>query len=211
LVLLDVDLPDGNGFDLCRRLQQEPGLGRTPVMFISANDELATKVRGFEAGGVDYISKPLAGAEALARVGTHLRLKRSYDALMEMQAERLDRLAVAQQNIMPQPQDMPEARFQAALRQKLEAGGDFYDVIPSGENSMDYLVANASGHDLGASYWTAALKALVAEYANPLNAPVAVLRALNSALPRILPSGAFFTLIYARLNRRSHRLSLANA
>ena len=211
LMLLDVNLPDGNGMDLCQKLQKEPGFGRMPVLFISANDELANKLRGFEVGGVDYISKPLAGAEVLARVGTHLRLKQSYEALMELQAENLNRLAVAQQNTMPQPQDMPEARFHAAIKQKLQAGGDFYDVIPSGENSVDYLVADASGHDLGASYWTAALKALVAEYANPLNSPADVLRALNNALGRILPPGAFFTLIYARLNRRSHRLILANA
>ena len=211
LMLLDVNLPDGCGFDICQKMQKEPGLGRIPVLFISANDELADKVHGFEAGGVDYISKPLAGAEVRARVITHLRLKRAYEAIADAEAERMDRLATAQQNTMPQPQDMPDARFQVAIKQKLQAGGDFYDVIRSGENSVDYLVADASGHDLGASYWTAALKALVAEYANPLNAPADVLRALNNALSRILPPGAFFTLIYARLNRRSRRLILANA
>lgn len=211
LLLLDVSLPDGNGYEICQKLQNEPGSGRMPVLFISANDGLAAKVRGFEAGGVDYISKPLAGAEVLARVGTHLRLKRAYEELVEVQAERLGRLAAAQQNTMPLPQDLPEGRFQVAVKQKLQAGGDFYDVIPSGEHSVDYLVADASGHDLVASYWTAALKALVAEHANPLNAPADILRALNSALGRILPPGAFFTLIYARLNRRSRRLSLANA
>ncbi len=211
LMLLDVNLPDGNGFEICQRLQKEPGLGQIPVLFISANDELAAKVRGFEVGGVDYISKPLAGAEVLARVGTHLRVKRAYEALVELQAERMERLASAQKNTMPQPADLPEAKFTVAIRQKLQAGGDFYDVIPSGENSVDYMVADASGHDLGASYWTAALKALVSEYANPLNSPADVLRALNNALLRILPAGAFFTVIYARLNRRSHRLSIANA
>lgn len=211
LMLLDVNLPDGNGFEICQKLQKEPGLGQIPVLFISANDELAAKVRGFEVGGVDYISKPLAGAEVLARVGTHLRVKRAYEALVELQAERMERLASAQKNTMPQPADLPEAKFTVAIRQKLQAGGDFYDVIPSGENSVDYLVADASGHDLGASYWTAALKALVSEYANPLNAPADVLRALNNALLRILPAGAFFTVIYARLNRRSRRLSIANA
>ena len=211
LILLDVNLPDGSGFEICRQMQLEPGLGRIPVLFISANDELTDKIRGFEAGGVDYISKPLAGAEVRARVVTHLRLKRAYEVMEEAQAERLNRLMAAQQNSMPQPQDLPDARFQVAIKQRLQAGGDFYDVIPSGEHSMDYLVADASGHDLGASYWTAALKALVSEFANPLNAPVDVLRALNTALGRILPSGAFFTLIYARLNRRSRRLILANA
>jgi sigma-B regulation protein RsbU (phosphoserine phosphatase) len=211
LMLLDVNLPDGSGFDLCQKLQTDPVLMQMPVLFISANNDLGSKVRGFEVGGVDYISKPLAGAEVLARVSTHLRLKRAREQLVELQAENLERLAAAQKASMPLPKDLPEAKFMVALKQKLVAGGDFYDVIPSGEQSVDYLVADASGHDLGASYWTAALKVMVAEYANPLNTPSEVLRALNGALGRILPSGAFFTIIYARLNRRTRRLTLVNA
>lgn len=211
LMLLDVHLPDGSGFELCQQLQREPGFGQMPVLFISANDELSAKIRGFEVGGVDYISKPLAGTEVLARVGTHLRLRQAYEALEELQAERLERLASAQKQTMPQPSDLPAAKFTVALKQKLSAGGDFYDVLPSGENSIDYLVADASGHDLGASYWTAALKALVSEYANPLNPPAEVLRALNGALKRIMPPGSFFTVVYARLNRKSRRLSLVSA
>lgn len=211
LMLLDVNLPDGSGFDFCGRIMERSGSFRLPVLFISANQGLDSKIRGFEAGGVDYISKPLAGAEILARVGTHLRLKRAYEALSEIQVERMHRLASVQRTAMPMPEDLPEARFQAAVRQRLQAGGDFYDVIISGEGSVDYLVADASGHDLGASFWTAALKALVGEHASPLNSPSEILHALNSALGRVLPSGAFFTLIYARLNRRRGRLQLANA
>jgi sigma-B regulation protein RsbU (phosphoserine phosphatase) len=76
---------------------------------------------------------------------------------------------------------------------------------------VDYLVADASGHDLAASLWTASLKALVAEYAGPLNLPIEIVRSVNSSLCRLLPPGAFFTLIYARLNHRTGSLSLVNA
>jgi sigma-B regulation protein RsbU (phosphoserine phosphatase) len=211
LVLLDVNLPDGQGFDVCRRLQISPGPIPTPVLFISANIDVATKLQGFEAGGVDYITKPLAGAEVLARVSTHLRLKQAYERLAELQAEQIQRLVGAQETLMPSPRDCPEASFHISLDQILKAGGDFYDVIPVGNQVIDYIVADASGHDLAASFWTAALKTLLGEYATAAAHPREVMRAINGALCRILPTGTFFTLLYARLNRQIGRLTLVNA
>jgi sigma-B regulation protein RsbU (phosphoserine phosphatase) len=204
-------LPDGSGFDVCRAVHTDPGADRMPIIFISADEDVSTKVQGFEAGGVDYVTKPIAATEVLARVRTHLRLKQAYERLAELQAERLEHLAAAQKATMPEPADLPDARFEVALRQVLTAGGDFYDVIPAGDRIVDYLVADASGHDLAASYWTAALKALAAEYAGPLNAPAEVVGSLNRSLCRILPPEAFFTLVYARLNRRTGRLCLVSA
>lgn len=211
LILLDVNLPDGSGFDVCRSVTAEATAFTTPILFISANEDTSAKVQGFEAGGVDYIPKPIVGAEVIARVRTHLRLKRAYERLAELQADRLQQLASAQQTLMPSPKDFPDARFQTSIRQVLTAGGDFYDVIPAGQDVVDYLVADASGHDLAASFWTASLKALAAEYAGPLNLPVEIVRAINSSLCRFLPAGAFFTLIYARLNHKTGHLSLVSA
>jgi sigma-B regulation protein RsbU (phosphoserine phosphatase) len=211
LVLLDVGLPDGSGYDVCRTLHAGTGAGHTPVLFISANDDIAAKVQGFESGGVDYITKPLAGAEIIARVSTHLRLKQAYERIAELQAEQIQRLAGAQEALMPAPQDYPEAGFHTALDQVLKAGGDFYDVIPVGDQMFDYVVADASGHDLSVSFWTAALKTLVGEYASPASAPRDIVHAINNSLCRILPEGMYFTLIYGRLNRRVNRLTLVSA
>ncbi len=211
LVLLDVHLPDANGMDLCRELHAIPGAAHVPVLFISSNEELSTKIRGFEAGGVDYIPKPFAGEEVLARVSTHLRLKHAYESLVELHAERIQRLAGAQETLMPSPADLPDANFEVALRQVLAAGGDLYDVVSSGGPIVDYLVADASGHDLSSSLWTAALKSLVGEFGTLANSPVEILTCLNRSLCRVLPQGIFFTLIYARLNRAAGRLTVATA
>ena len=211
LILLDVSLPDGSGIDICRQLQGEPGTGQIPVIFISGHDTPAIKVSGFDAGGVDYITKPLSMREVIARVRTHIRLKRGYEALVELQAQRIQRLVAAQEAFMPRPEDIPAGRFQVSFHQALKAGGDFYDVIPIAEDVFDYVVADASGHDLGASVWTAALKALLREYGSTINSPREAVHLLNSALLRILPPGIFFTLIYARLNRPTGKLQLVNA
>jgi sigma-B regulation protein RsbU (phosphoserine phosphatase) len=211
LILLDVHLPDGNGLDLCRRITAEPEMAGVPILFISANNDVETVVGGFAAGGVDYISKPLTGAEVLARVRTHLRLRAAYESLVELQMERIQRLAASQQSLMPLPENLPEARFQACVRQALRAGGDFYDVVPSGCRITDYVVADASGHDLGVSLWTASFKTLLAEYASVLHVPMDICRMINRSLRRVLPEGAYFTTIYARLNRVANKFTLVNA
>ena len=182
-----------------------------PILFISANDDISTKVQGFEVGGVDYITKPILGREVIARVRTHLRLKRAYEELAALQAEKVRLLASAQHSLMPRSEDFPEARFWVSICQILSAGGDFYDVFPSGDGIFDYLVADASGHDLAASFWTASLKTLAAEFAGPLKSPLEIVNCINGSLCRLLPPGAFFTLIYARLNHRTGDLTLVNA
>lgn len=211
LVLLDVHLPDGNGLDLCATIASGAEFGDVPVLFISSNNDEATKVRGFAVGAVDYITKPLASGEVLARVRTHLRLRYANEKLATLQAERVQRLAATQQSLMPSPESLPQANFQVCVRQILGAGGDFYDVYHSGENTTDFVVADVSGHDLGSSLWTASFKTLFTEYASALSTPGDVVRTINRTLRRVLPETIYFTAIYARLNREFNTLTLINA
>ncbi len=74
LVLLDVKLPDMDGFTVSRRLKANPKTAAIPVIFLSASTDLSHRLQGFAAGGVDYISKPFEPEEVLARVGVHLQL-----------------------------------------------------------------------------------------------------------------------------------------
>ncbi len=74
LILLDVLMPDMDGFEACRRLKIDPATNGIPVLFTTALQTVADKVKGFSAGGVDYITKPLFEEEVMARVRTHLRL-----------------------------------------------------------------------------------------------------------------------------------------
>jgi formate hydrogenlyase transcriptional activator len=76
LVLLDVRLPDLDGFEVSRRLKGSEKTGGIPVIFLSGLDDLGDKIKGFESGGVDYITKPFQAMEVLARVETHLALHR---------------------------------------------------------------------------------------------------------------------------------------
>jgi diguanylate cyclase (GGDEF)-like protein len=83
LILLDVMMPDMDGFETCRRLKADPATQEIGVIFITALQSVEDKVKGFAAGGVDYISKPLQAEEVLARVSTHLKLQAQKHLLQE--------------------------------------------------------------------------------------------------------------------------------
>jgi diguanylate cyclase (GGDEF)-like protein len=74
LMLLDVRMPEMDGYTLCSHIKAQPQLADIPVIFISAADGVEDKVRGFDVGGLDYITKPFEEREVLARVATHVRL-----------------------------------------------------------------------------------------------------------------------------------------
>lgn len=81
LILLDIMMPEMNGFQVCRRLKDDSGTKEIPVIFISALAETEDKLKGFDAGGVDYIAKPFQKEEILARVDAHLRLRNAREEL----------------------------------------------------------------------------------------------------------------------------------
>ena len=86
LILLDILMPGMDGYQVCEALKADPRLSDVPVIFISALDETADKMKGFGAGGVDYISKPFHMEEVLARVKTHLTLRTLQKDLEEKNA-----------------------------------------------------------------------------------------------------------------------------
>jgi len=91
LILLDINMPDLNGFETCEQLHADPRFADIPVIFLSALTDTDDKVRALAAGGVDYVTKPFEAAEVLARVETHLRIHRLQQQLSE-QFEALKKL-----------------------------------------------------------------------------------------------------------------------
>ncbi|MFA7061047.1 MAG: response regulator, partial [Pedobacter sp.] len=74
LILLDILMPGLDGFEVCRRLKANEATMGIPVIFVSGKDDVEDKCAAFDAGGVDYVTKPFNGQEVIARVRTHLQL-----------------------------------------------------------------------------------------------------------------------------------------
>ena len=87
LILLDILMPDMDGFETCRRLKADPDTQEIPVLFITALQSVEDKVKGFAVGGVDYLTKPLQEEEVLARVRTHLQLQAQKKQLQQYARE----------------------------------------------------------------------------------------------------------------------------
>ncbi len=88
LILLDISMPDMDGFEVCRRIKQESQLRDVPIIFVSALSDTQDKLKGFEFGGVDYVTKPYQREELLARVRTHLELRRLRNHLEDVVEQR---------------------------------------------------------------------------------------------------------------------------
>ncbi len=106
LILLDITMPEMDGYQVCRRLKDSPKTDEIPVIFVSALDEVLDKVKAFRVGGIDYITKPFQVEEVLARVENQLTIRRlqkqlqAQNELLRQEQEKSDRLLL---NILPQP------------------------------------------------------------------------------------------------------------
>lgn len=118
LILLDIKMPGLNGFEVCRRLKTDERTLAIPVIFITGLGDLADKVKGFQAGGVDYLTKPLQLEEVLVRVQTHLTLHALRNEL-------------SRQNSQLQQEISERRRAAEAVRQQLNFQQTMMDTIPS--------------------------------------------------------------------------------
>lgn len=120
LVLLDINMPEMDGYEVCARMKADDRLKQIPVIFLSALDETGDKVKAFQSGGVDYITKPFRFDEVRARVDTHCRLHRLQEAL-RLHNDRLEELVAVR------TRELAEAH--ARLKILDQAKTDFLNLI----------------------------------------------------------------------------------
>lgn len=120
LILLDINMPGMNGYEVCERLKADPQLAAVPVIFVSALEETLEKVKGFELGAVDYVTKPFQAQEVEARVRTHLELAR-----LRQELERHN--AHLEETVSQRTRELLEAHARLAILD--QAKSDFLRLI----------------------------------------------------------------------------------
>ncbi len=167
LILLDVAMPEMNGYEVCRKLKEHPRSRDIPVIFLTAMDGEDDEAEGFRAGGIDYITKPVSKAVLIARVHAHLTIARSKNYLAHknelletMVAERTKQLTTMQDVIILAMASLAEARdndtsahvqriqhYARALAVALRSNPDYASRIS--DETVELIYKTSPLHDIG--------------------------------------------------------------
>ena len=233
LVLLDVQMPDMNGFETAELMRANPKTRRIPIIFVTAiSREQQYVFKGYESGAVDYIFKPIEPTilTSKVRVFAELYLQRreiqnkqvavikANRELVERNRKLQDELELARRvQLGFLPAAVPHhARAQFGHHYLIcsTLGGDLYDIFPIGDNHMGLYIADVSGHGVSAALLAGLLKMAFDSFKpqrSRILQPHDVVGRLNGMLFGKLPRDAFITFIYAVADLQTYTLKMAIA
>jgi serine phosphatase RsbU (regulator of sigma subunit) len=214
LILLDVMMPEMDGYEVCGILKATPESRDIPVIFLTGKTEAGDETKGFEVGAVDYIHKPFLPAIVKARVHTHLVLREAREQLAQQLLSLNIELEMARQiQLSILPRETPKTQgveIAARYFPMSSVAGDFYDFIIVDEQHVGILIADVSGHGLPAALIASMLQvALAAQFAHA-SEPGRVLAGLNQALCGKF-TAHFVTAAYLFVDMEKNSMSYAAA
>jgi phosphoserine phosphatase RsbU/P len=198
LVLLDIVMPDIDGYEICRTLRTAEATRDLPIMFLSSLEDVKDKARGFEVGGNDYLTKPFEILEVKARVRSLLKAK-SYADAVKAAAERDLRIArEIQTGLLPANIAAQLAGtaldVHAVHEPARQVGGDLFEVLRLDGYRVLVAIGDVSGKGIPAALFMAVVMTLLRSMARQGHPPDEILRRLNEELLQQNPRGMFVTL-----------------
>jgi len=220
LIILDILMPEMDGFEVCRRLRADRRYCRLPILVQTGLDEIDQRVEIFRAGATDLVSKPLNGPELMARLRVHLEnrlLIASLEAFRGRLAEELRLACEMQQDLLPRRiliEDLA-ARHSILLSAHVEAsfelGGDHWGVEDVGDGRIALFIADFAGHGLTAAMNTFRLHALLHQDWPASHSPAAFLAHLNERMVDLLAPHHYATVFVVLIDTHSDKLIYAGA
>ncbi len=225
LILLDIMMPDMDGYEVCRRLKADEVTRDVPVIFITAMGEVDDETHGLELGAVDYIRKPISPPILKARVRTQLALVRQQKelqaayAIIKSRKERMEEeLNIGREIQMSMmPLNLPAScefepfSLHARLEAAREVGGDFYDFYFLNDSLLCLCVGDVSGKGVPAALFMAVTKTLIRSYSTGNWSTGNILTHVNDVLSKDNEKCMFATLFVAVCDIRTGELTYTNA
>jgi serine phosphatase RsbU (regulator of sigma subunit) len=216
LILLDIMMPKIDGLEVCRRLKGDPSLPFMPIIMVTAKADSKDVVAGLEAGGDEYLTKPVDHAALVARVKSMLRIKSLHDKVIEQSAQLKIQLKTAtkiQSLFWP---DIPEleggGHIWALSIPASYVGGDLYDVIPLPDESLLAYVADVSDKGVPAALIMAALSTKIRSEARIQNEVERLLETVNNSMHSLISEEGFFaTIVFVRYWSHSGKIQFTIA
>jgi len=213
LLLLDIVMPEIDGYEVCRRLRADPATRELPIMFLSSLEDVKDKAKGFELGANDYLTKPFEILEVKARVNSLLKAKAYADAVKAAQERALTIAREIQLGLLPSDFGARSAGtawdVHAVIEPARHVGGDLFEVLRLSEDRMVLAVGDVCGKGITAALFMAVAVTLLRTLARQCETPDELLRRLNDELAAQNPRGMFVTM--ACLDVRGSTVTCANA
>jgi sigma-B regulation protein RsbU (phosphoserine phosphatase) len=225
LILLDIMMPEANGYEVLEHMKADPGLREIPVIMISALGELDSVIRCIELGAEDYLPKPFNPTLLRARVGSSLEKKRLRDQVRASLArleEEMDAARKLQLGMLPLdfPACTPErpVEVHALMVPAREVGGDLYDFFYASDDLFCFLVGDVSGKGAAAAMFMARTRSLVRmavqlwrKTSDDRITPMRIAEAVNRELCQNNRDCMFVTLFLGVLDTKTGELTYVNA
>jgi len=213
LLLLDIVMPDVDGYEVCRRLRADPATREIPIMFLSSLEDVQDKARGFELGANDYLTKPFEILEVKARVRSLLKAKAYADAVRAAQERDLTIAREIQLGLLPSELKSRTTGtgldVHAIIEPARHVGGDLFEVLRLSNDRVVAAVGDVCGKGITAALFMAVTVTLLRTLARQLESPAEILRRLNEELEAQNPRNMFVTM--SCLDVRGGRVTCANA
>jgi sigma-B regulation protein RsbU (phosphoserine phosphatase) len=216
VILLDIMMPEMDGFQVLAHLKADERLRNIPVIIISVLDDMGSIVKGIEMGAEDYLPKPFDPVLLKARIGASLEKKRLRDIEVKYLQRINDEMALAwriQSGFLPKElPDIAGWQLAAALKPSRETSGDFYDFILLPNGQLGILVADVTDKGMGAALSMVLSRTLIRTFAAQYDTePVSVLRAANQRILMDTDTDQYVTVFYGILDPASGTLTYCNA
>jgi sigma-B regulation protein RsbU (phosphoserine phosphatase) len=224
LILLDVMMPELDGYEVCRQLKADESTREIPIIFVTAMGQEADEKKGLELGAADYITKPISPAIVEARVRTQIERKQHLDelqkayAIINKQKERMEeelnigrdiQLSMLPQNFSAFSGES-SVRLYAAMQAAREVGGDLYDFFYIDDDHLCVCVGDVSGKGVPAALFMTISKVLIRSRAADDLSPASILTHANDELSANNDAMMFVTVFLAIFNIRTGELRYSN-
>jgi len=216
LILLDVMMPKMDGLEVCRRLKNNDSLPFMPIIMVTAKTDTKDVIAGLEAGGDEYLTKPVDHGSLVARVKSMLRIKELHDTVIAQSTQLENQLKTASkiQTLFWPELPTPEGgiRTWAVSQPASYVGGDFYDAIILSDKSVLAYVADVSGKGVPAALIMAAVSTKIRAEASLQQNLNLILRAVNGSMYELASTeGYFATVLLLKYWPRMRKIEMIRA
>lgn len=218
LILLDIMMPEIDGIEACRRLQQNSRLKDIPIIFVTALEDSNKLAEALDVGGIDYIMKPINKVELLARIRVALRLKYEKDWHANQEKKIRDELDLAmqvQRSLLSEPVHENNLRITASYLPSFKLAGDMYYWHKIDEKRYGVILLDMMGHGISASLVCMFISSVLRDAIKLFVDPEWVIKELNRYMLLLYKRENYihyyFTAIYLVIDTKNKTVEYVNA